>query len=71
MKWGWTGHIARAPHGRWTKNTEEWRSRADKRNRGRSPTRLNNDVKRIVGNWMMTAQNRVTRRNLEKAYYGQ
>ena len=71
MKWRWAGHVARSSNDRWTKRLMEWRPRADKRSRGRPPTRWNDDLKRIAGNWIMTAQNRETWRNLEEAYVQQ
>jgi len=71
MKWRWAGHVARTSNDRWTRRLLEWRPREDRRNRGRPPTRWTDDVKRIAGNWMMTAQNRMTWRNLEEAYVQQ
>lgn len=58
LKWNWAGHLARLTDGRWSKRLLEWRPRADKRNRGRPPTRWTDDIKRITTNWIQTAQNR-------------
>lgn len=46
LKWNWAGQVARMSDGRWTKKLLEWRPRADKRNRGRPPTRWTDDINR-------------------------
>ncbi|XP_044751721.1 uncharacterized protein LOC123311716 [Coccinella septempunctata] len=51
LKWNWAGHVARMRGDRWTKRLLEWRPRADKRSRGRPPTRWTDDIKRISDNW--------------------
>ena len=68
LKWNWAGHVARMTDGRWTRKVIEWRPRADKRNRGRPPTRWTDDVKRIAGNWLQKAQDRQGWKKLGEAY---
>ena len=68
LKWNWAGHVARMTDGRWTRKVIEWRPRADKRNRGRPPTRWTDDVKRIAGNWLQKAQDRPGWKKLGEAY---
>ncbi|XP_045459984.1 uncharacterized protein LOC123689085 [Harmonia axyridis] len=67
-KWRWAGHVARSNDGRWTRKILEWRPRADKRSRGRPPTRWTDDLKRIHTNWMEAAQNRERWKCLGEAY---
>lgn len=70
-KWRWAGHVARSNDGRWTRKILEWRPRADKRSRGRPPTRWTDDLKRIHTNWMEAAQNRERWKCLGEAYVQQ
>lgn len=71
LKWNWAGHVARLRDGRWTKKIIEWRPRADKRNRGRPPSRWTDDLKKISTNWIEAAQNRQEWKHLEEAYVQQ
>lgn len=70
-KWRWAGHVARTKDNRWTKRILEWRPREDRRSRGRPPTRWTDDIKRVAGNWISTAQDRGQWKHLEEAYVQQ
>lgn len=71
LKWNWAGHVARMTDGRWTRRLLEWRPRADRRSRGRPPTRWTDDIKRIESNWMQSAQDRRQWKILGEAYIQQ
>lgn len=71
LKWNWAGHIARMKDGRWTKRLLEWRPRADRRSRGRPPTRWTDDLKRMTTNWMQSAQDRRQWASIGEAYVQQ
>lgn len=72
LKWNWAGHVARMTDNRWTKRLLEWRPRIEaKRSRGRPPTRWTDDLKRVTGNWMQTAQDRFRWNNLREAFVQQ
>ena len=71
LKWNWAGHVARMTDGQWTKRLLERRPRADKRNRGRPPTRWTDDIKRITTNWMQSAQDRGQWAEMGEAYIEQ
>ncbi|XP_045460954.1 uncharacterized protein LOC123671253 [Harmonia axyridis] len=71
LKWNWAGHVARMVDGRWTKRLLEWRPRADKRSRGRPPTRWTDDIKRMTTDWMRSAQNRGQWAEMREAYIQQ
>jgi len=71
LKWKWAGHVARFKDDRWTIRILTWRPRADKRSRGRPPTRWSDDIKRIGGHWMRTAQDRIQWSSLMEAYVQQ
>lgn len=71
LKWNWAGHVARMQNNRWTKRLIEWRPRADKRSRDRPPTRWTDDIKRIVNNWIHSAQNSQKWQEIGEAYVQQ
>ena len=71
LKWKWAGHVARLRDDRWTKRIVNWRPRADKRSRGRPPTRWSDDIKRIGGHWIRAAQERTQWSSLKEAYVQQ
>lgn len=71
LKWNWAGHVARMTDGRWTKRLLEWRPRADKRSRGRPPTRWTDDIRRMTTNWMESAQDRRQWAEMREAYIQQ
>lgn len=72
LKWNWSGHVARFSDGRWTKRIVEWRPRQEAyRSRGRPPTRWADDIKRLQGNWIQTAQDRNRWKHLREAYVQQ
>lgn len=55
MKWKCASHMARTSNDRWPKRISEWRSREDKRNRGRPLALWSDDIRIIAGSWIMTA----------------
>lgn len=65
LKWNSVGHVARMKYELRTKKSREWRPRADKRIRRRSPTRWT-DIRRIAGNWL---QAQVQLENLGETYF--
>lgn len=71
LKWNWAGHVARLTDERWTRRLLEWRPRADRRGRGRPPTRWTDDLKRITTNWMQSAQDRRQWAEIGEAYIQQ
>lgn len=50
---------------------DKWRPRTDKSSRGRPPTPWTDALKRIVMDWMKTAQNRYRWKHLETTYVQQ
>lgn len=68
LKWQWAGHVAR-DNLKWTKTLMQWKPWESRRSRGRPQTRWREDIQRHAGkNWIQTAQERTTWKQLEEAY---
>ncbi|CAH2244743.1 jg24425 [Pararge aegeria aegeria] len=72
LLWQWAAHITRRTDGRWGSKVLEWQPRTGKRNVGRPPSRLTDDIKRVAGSrWKLAAQNRGVWNSLQKTYVQQ
>jgi len=65
---GW----ARTSYDRWRRRILEWTPRIQAhRNRGRPPTKWNDDIKRIVTNWIPVVEDRTVWTDMREAYVQQ
>lgn len=59
LKCNLAGHVIRMKDNRWMKRLLEWRAHTDKHSKGRPPTCWNDNLRRTLGNWIQTTQNRL------------